>query len=595
LNTKLSESLDRSVDDSAEERMVRLTTAGCRIFCVGFALLEAFSQRYFINEDGISYLDMSDALLKHNWHLLINPIWSPLYPLLIGLMTWFTHPTIQWEMPVVHALNFLIFLGALASFEFLLRQVIKLLRENTEGRNIGAQGRLPVWVWQLFAYGIFSWASFGMIWSPRMVTPDMCVAMFLYLDGGLLLSFRSDRHLLRTGLLFGITLGLGYLAKAILFPMAAVFIVTAFLVTGARKKAIPPLVLTSAVFCAIAAPLVIAMSARVGKPSYSEVGNLNYAWHVNYVSGGKLAGGPFFPAGTGAPPYLRHPVTLLFSSPEVYAFKEDLSLTYPPRSDMAYWGAGTKVVFSPRNQLRAIVGGLVLFVRDPHILPMSLLIIASLLVILLGQRSPRRIKSILAGWPLLIPGVIGPAMYLLISVEPRYVAPFFLLILLGLFPGVALGNSEGSGAPAKVWPVAAAAGLMTFSALLVAYHFAGFPRGENGKVFLEAGVALNNAGIRPGDEIAIIGDSSDGCRWARMAGVRIVAQILREDTGRFWQISDPRLASEVYAAFSRAGAAAVVSEEPPPSGKEDGWQRLGDTDYYVHILRSGEKGGKTIG
>ncbi len=179
--------------------MARVTTLSCRIFCIGLALFETFSQRYFINEDGISYLDMSDAFLRHNWHLLVNPIWSPLYPLLIGLVTWTTHPPVQWEVPIAHALNFVIFIGTLASFEFLLRQVLEIVRDNSAARSIGSEKSLHLWAWQLFAYGIFAWTSFGMIWAPRMVTPDMCVAMFLYLDGGLILSLRSDDHLLRSG------------------------------------------------------------------------------------------------------------------------------------------------------------------------------------------------------------------------------------------------------------------------------------------------------------------------------------------------------------------------------------------------------------
>ena len=41
---------------------------------------------------------------------------------------------------------------------------------------------------------------------------------------------------------------------------------------------------------------------------------------------------------------------------------------------------------------------------------------------------------------------------------------------------------------------------------------------------------------------------------------------------------------EVYDAIGRAGAKAVVAEETPPSGALADWQRLGDTNYYVHFL-----------
>jgi len=68
-----------------------------------------------------------------------------------------------------------------------------------------------------------------------------------------------------------------------------------------------------------------------------------------------------------------------------------------------------------------------------------------------------------------------------------------------------------------------------------------------------------------------------------MARVRIVAQILREDTGDFWRASKSGKA-DVYDALARAGAKAVVAEEAPQPGEIADWQRLGDTFYYVHFL-----------
>ena len=103
-------------------------------------------------------------------------------------------------------------------------------------------------------------------------------------------------------------------------------------------------------------------------------------------------------------------------------------------------------------------------------------------------------------------------------------------------------------------------------------------------MFLQVGESLNRAGVLPGEDVGIIGDGSDGCRWARMARVQIVAQILREDTNDFWSGIRPSREGRIYDAFARAGAKAVVAEEtPPPSGFAD-WQRLGDTHYYVHFL-----------
>ena len=133
-------------------------------------------------------------------------------------------------------------------------------------------------------------------------------------------------------------------------------------------------------------------------------------------------------------------------------------------------------------------------------------------------------------------------------------------------------------------PVALSGCLIAFSAALVIYHLAGFPREEGGDIFLQVGTALNSAGVLPGEDVAIIGDSSDGCRWARMARVRIVSQILREDVADYWQIQDPRTKADIYEAFTKAGARAVIAEQAPALVDASEWHRLGETDYYVHLL-----------
>ena len=586
MKAEFPDNQEKALQTLGEDQRYKLTRLVCWIVCFGFALAEAWSWRQFINEDGISYLDMSDWLLRHNWHLLINPIWSPLYPLLIGVATWLTRPSAQLELPFVHVLNLIIFLGALASFEFLLRRVICVLRQENGREGANSAAPLPVWTWQLLGYSLFAWSTFGMMWAPRYITPDLCVAMLVYLDGGLLLSLRAGTKRSRICLLLGLTLGLGYLAKAILFPMALVFMVVAFFVIGEWKKAIPPLAITVLVFCTVSAPLFISMSRRVGRPSYSEAGKLNYAWHVNHISGGKAAGHAFFPSASGPPPYLKRPMTLLHKRPDAYGFREPVAFTYPPRDDIEYWDAGIEAVLNPRDQLRAIAKNLTVLFRDTHILPMSGLIAGGLLLLLIGPNVPRRFKNIVGSWPLLVPGVAVPCVYLLVNVEPRYVAPFLVLVLLGLFPGILLQNPKDGAKRTAIATVVIAASLMIASALLVVYHVAGFPRGEpsHGGMFLQVGKSLNRAGVLPGEDVAIIGDGSDGCRWARLARVRIVAQILREDVDEFWQLSDPRVKAEVYDAFARARAKAVVAEETPPSGDLADWQRLGDTHYYVHLL-----------
>jgi hypothetical protein len=574
----------RDPKPSADAQKSQTTVLLCRIICIGFALIETFSQLRFINEDGVSYLDMSDALIQHNWHLLINPIWSPLYPFLIGLVTWFTRPSAQWEIPLVHAVNLLLFLGALASFEFFLRHAIGVLRPGNGPQDPNSRSPLAVWAWQVLGYSLFAWTTVGMIWAPRMITPDLCVAALVYLDAGLLLSLRDRHNLLRTCLLLGFTLGLGYLAKAILFPMAFLFMLLAFFMIGDWRKAIRPLAVTFLLFCMISAPLLISMSRRVGRPSYSEAGNMNYVWHVNGFNPYVASASP-----SGPPGYLKHPMTLAHRNPDVFVFKEPTAYTYPPRQDMEYWSAGAIAAFNAGDQLTATGNNLRVLFTDTHIIYMLILIAAVLVLMLLSLNRSWRFRKISRSWPLLLAGVAGPFLYLLISVEPRYIAPFFVLVLLGLFPGIVVRNSKDAERRTARWTMVFAAFTMVLTGLVVVYHLAGYPRAERrlGEEFLQVGESLNRTGVHAGQDVAIIGDSSDGCRWARMARVRIVAQVLRGDVDNFWR-ADSDVKADVYDAFAKAGANAVVAEQTPPPEDAADWQRLGDSHYYVHFLATAD-------
>src|SRR5262245_3270190 len=70
----------------------------------------------YMDGDGMSYLDVGDAYVRGDWN--INAYWSPLYPYIIGLALFFLKPSPFWEFPVVHLVNFIIYLCALGCFDF---------------------------------------------------------------------------------------------------------------------------------------------------------------------------------------------------------------------------------------------------------------------------------------------------------------------------------------------------------------------------------------------------------------------------------------------------------------------------------------------
>jgi len=94
------------------------TTALCLMTAIG--VIEAVFSRHSIQDDGVSYLDMGDAIVRGDWNTAVNGHWSPLYPWLQGLALRLFKPGAYSQFSVVHFVNFLIYLFALGCFDFLL-------------------------------------------------------------------------------------------------------------------------------------------------------------------------------------------------------------------------------------------------------------------------------------------------------------------------------------------------------------------------------------------------------------------------------------------------------------------------------------------
>jgi hypothetical protein len=545
--------------------------------CIGLALLELWSGRYQLQADGVSYLDMSDAFLRHNWGILINPYWSPLYPFLVGVATWLIRPSANWELPVMHAVNFAIFIGALASFEFFLREVIRVCGQEGGQEDSLSALPLPAWMWQVLGYCLFAWSTIVLNSGLFEVTPDLLVAAFVYLDAGLVLRLRSGANPSRTSLLLGLTLGLGYFAKAILFPVAFVFMAVAFLVAGGWREAIRALALTFLIFGAIAAPLFLGISKMLGRPSFGESGKLNYAWYVDGEDSLRFYS-------TSPPPYLTHPLSRVHREPNVFEFGQPFRATYPLLFNPSYWNDGVKVQMNMKGQLRVIAHGLVVFYLY-LVERMWGLIGGFLILFFMSPNLPRRLKDILKGWPLLVCGAAAPCLYVFVHVEPRFLSAFVVLVWLGLFSGIRLQKSQDSIKLGAIATLVIATSMMIFTARYVVYHLVDpFPhlRGHGGEYY-QVAESLDGKGLRAGETVAIIGKAERAMLWARLARVRIVAQISPDDADEFW-LADPRVKAEVLKAMAGTGAKAVVTEMTPPSDGSSDWQSVGNTKYFVHFL-----------
>ena len=138
--------------------------------------------------------------IRHDWANAVNAYWSPLYPWTVGLVLGAAQPSPKWEFPLVHLVNFGVFVVALFAFRFLLHALLAFASEPmpdkpTADASPNDSEALPEWALVILAYAIFLWTALEV---ERMfeVTPDLAVLACVCLTAGMLLRLRPVRHAL---------------------------------------------------------------------------------------------------------------------------------------------------------------------------------------------------------------------------------------------------------------------------------------------------------------------------------------------------------------------------------------------------------------
>jgi len=568
-----------------------------RCLAIVLGAANAWVTRFSMNPDGISYLDIGDAYWRGDWHAAVNAYWSPFYSWILGLFLKVLKPSPYWEYPVVHLANFVIYVGALASFEFFLGNFIKNSRAQEKGPNDAGAVALPEWAWWSLGYSLFIWTSLVLI-SLATVTPDICVAGFVYLAAGLILRIRSGSASQRDFALLGIVLGFAHLAKAAMFPLAFVFLAMAGLSMHSPRKAAPRVLLSAIVFLLVTAPFTAAISRATGHLTIGDSGRLNYAGYVDGVDfwfpgdSGRLN-----PVGEGVGEkvdeiefpdarLLWHPVKRIFDRPAAYQFEGHVEGTYPFWYDPSYWQEGIKPHFDLRGQARAVSRALKLYCLlclNPWL---QLNVFAGVCFLyLLAPKPSVCVRRAAANWPLLLPALAGLILYALVFVLYRYVASFVVIVWVAAFSGVWIPSCKWS----KRLIAAVSISIVATTVASAAWHVDKDPRRIE-PVYWEAAMALKESGIRAGDKVAVIAEEPIGGDLpfvARLARTQIVAQVNRPD--RFFATLPPTQV-QVIEAIARSGAKAILSTADPPrspSGLQ--WEALGPTDYYVCLLEKGRQ------
>ena len=551
---------------------------------IALAVIQSWAARHASNPDALSYLDIAAAYADGRWSDALNAYWSPVYSWMIASMMALSDPASRWELPLVHLLNFAVFLAGLAAFEFMLRGVVHRppvadVASPEERASDGEADRLTL----LLAYTLFAWGMLHLI-GLAVVSPDLLLATLLFICFGLLARVALPAHRNRTATLLGLALGAGCLTKSAMFPLSLVFLAASgYRLRHARVTYRPLLIATGALILTVG-PWVYALSARVGHLTFGAASRLNYDWFVN--GHGRLDGRGGFSLGhwrdtAEAAAGLVHPPRRIVSHPATFEFATPLGGSYPVWTDPAYWNEGARVRFDLGNQVRATAKNLAAAIRV--FLPLILAILA--LTIVAGARPAAAALSEQL-W-LLLPAGAGLAMYLLVLFASRYMGAFASVI--GVVAVVALVRAarlRRADAPARAVVVIL---ILTVWATMLPQRYEEAHhawRSLSGAATANAAPwqiasAMNDAGVEPGSHVGVIG-SAQVYLWPRLAGVRIVAEVQDRDVACYWA-GDPAVRARVHAALVARGIRTLIAEHVPATAGDE-WVRIHPGPHSIRRL-----------
>jgi hypothetical protein len=539
---------------------------------VVLGLLQVWAHRSEMNPDGISYIELGWTAARSGLHQIVNGYWSPLYPFLLNLVFHYLNPPPQWEFTAAHLLNFAVYLASLAAFELFLEGLLitRFAAEYLSQKSTFVEsGTLRVW-----GYVFFLWASYFWL-GPVWVTPDLCVSVIVFLAMAVLLRIRRSGG---KGTLFAVLgglLGLGYLAKAAMFPLSFVFLFSAFLLSwraGASLRAATLYALLAAgVFAVVAGPFILSLSLLKGRPTFGDSARINYMEYVD--AGPKWIHWQGKPEGTGTP---RHPTRKVFSDPDIYEFSSWMPASYAPWYDPSYWYDGAQPHFLWTGQSLALFRAANMYLKI-FSNGGALWVVLAVVLWLLYSKLIALKDSVPGEWLITLPLVAPLAMYALVHVEFRFIAPFGLMLLIRALTQLSVvAGTQALLLKRSLMVVTLAPALAM--AWPVAHDLRDVVANRPYEPWRVA-VGLHEMGIPPGTRVGSIGTGLSAY-WAHLAGVRIIAEIPEKDETIFLA-ANPTRKLEALSKFSEVGAKAVLTKNAAVAHSMDGWQQVGQTNYYV--------------
>ena len=480
-----------------------------------------FFQRWNVDPDGVSYLDLARAFAAHGPRALLNGYWSPLFPAAMGTLFRFVPPTMETMYRLAHALGFALYVATCLTFYRLVSAIAARSRRFASATP-AEQVTCVALAWA--AYALLVLKGVGV----RLLTPDMGVCLVAFWLAAGMLSLNDARWPARRWLLLGLLLGAAYWWKAILLPVGVVAFAGFVLIAWRRHDGWRGPGVAVIAYGAVALALIIPVSRLTGRATFGETGRLNFLWYVNnapYVW--ERCRDPRTPDAVAARYGSIRLDSVMALRPLTCALPEPApEATMPLWYDPSLWYRGTHGHISIDEELRSVRNN-VRFLVDAFALGAPVLFPAFLCFGILALAWGARAT---AGVPLGMLVSAPFAFYLLVYVELRHVAPFVLIgCAMVPFALLQLGQKRRHAALALLaLLVLGDAAVQLSEQTLIELTFARRALqgrlGDRDPESLHVARALRARGLEPGMRVASINNLWNP-EWAQLAGLRVRAQV----------------------------------------------------------------------
>ena len=538
-----------------------------------FGLSQAWAWRFYIEPDGVSYIEIAHAYLQRDFAHAVNAYWSPLYSWLLALVLSLASAGESSEATALHLLNFFVYILALAAFTFFFRELSSSLRASASGTL-----SQTLWAWNIFGYSLFLFGCLQLV-GLGIDQPDLIALAVSLLATGLLVRMKRGVASWAAYVALGVTLAAGYLAKAVMFPLAFVFLFCSLFAAGSWKRSAPRTFAALIAFALVASPWILTLSKAKGRFTFGDTGRLNYAFYVN-----DLVSHPYWHGEIPALGTPTHSGRRLNDIPQVEDVSGPGPGSYALWYDPTYWFDGVRPHFEWQGQLRVLRTS---FGEYFHMLSAQRgIATAFLILVFFSGRNGEGPKEFAALWPVWLPAAGTLMLYAPVHVESRFIGATVIILWSCLFAAVRLPVSDWS---SRLYACCLAAACIAISISMIAQFASELSQIAKGQPNRNWQIAqdLKRLGVNSGDSVALLGHEGApkaiDYYWAHLGHFRIVAEIPSAGVAEFWT-AEPATRLRLFRLLSHTGARALVSGTPPPVSQMADWRALGSTGSYAVLL-----------